>query len=104
MKNKYTKINWDVERGKKKNTGPKALNRRKTSSVTTNYSLMLQIYLLNKEEAANRGKARFIKATPRKVSFVAKTSAFVMGIGLYFTKMFDYFTRESKASVTMITE
>lgn len=104
MKNKYTKINWNVEEGRRKSAKAKPQVRRKDSTLTTNYSLMLQLYLINKEEAANRGGARFVKATPKKFSFMAKASSVIMGIVPFFSRIFDYFSRDSKTSVSMLTE
>lgn len=104
MKNKYTKINWNPDRGKSKSVKPKAVVRKKGGDVTTNYSLMLQLYLIKKEEAANKGVAKFKQPQPEKPGFITRTSALIMGIAPLFMRLFDMFHRESKASVTMITE
>lgn len=104
MKNRYTKINWNIEEEKKLKSKPRAVAKRKSGNVTTNYSIMLQLYMIQKQEAANKAGAKFVKTDPPRASLSARMSVFVMGVVPFFTRLFDMFSRENKPSVSIVTE
>ncbi len=102
MKNNYTKINRKIDLGKQKNLQKKMIRNKNSSRLTTNYSLMLQLYLIQKEEAANKSEVKYLKqARVKKPGLITKASLWIAGIVPFTTRIFDYFHRETKTSVSI---
>lgn len=76
-----------------------------SSSLSTNYALMLQLYYLNKKQAATKKELRYEKLS---LGFAAKTSSKsslpgVAWVAYIFTESFSFF-RKTRPGIALATE
>lgn len=103
MKKNYSK---DVRRPEAGVKGKRAgRSRKSSSSLTTNYALMLQLYEIAKEEAKPNKQIRFSKPVEKTNRNPIKAAASIItGIVPFLMKAVDFITKETKTGISMVTE
>jgi len=102
MKHHYTKTTRKADHVKQKNLQKKMIRHKDSARLTTNYSLMLQLYLLEKEEATNKFGVRLRRETTAKnAGLITRASLWLAGLVPFSARIFDYFHRETNTSVSI---
>lgn len=95
----------NLRTGKPKNPGLKTNPGRKSAGVATNYSMMLQIYCLNKKEAAIKKELKHEKLIlNRSIPTASKPSYSITAMIVSFLNESLLLLKKLRPGVTMITE